>query len=255
MDPAPAGRPAHGTRCRAAAVGAAAGCAALLVLLAVVTALHPQATTGVERALHTWSLQHRPRTAADTARLVTATGSGAVPWLAATAAGAAAAPAARRLRGAGAFLLALGAGQAVRYGVMEAVARLRPPRADWAAPASGFSFPSGHTFTSAVTAGLLCWAVARRARPAATRWACAALACWAAAVGLSRVYLGVHWAGDVLGGWLLAAVWLAAAVPLLARAVRPPGGGPGSPRREAGVTAAAEGPLRPGPHPGRRRQV
>jgi membrane-associated phospholipid phosphatase len=31
-------------------------------------------------------------------------------------------------------------------------------------------------------------------------------------VGLSRVYLGVHWASDIAGGWSAGAVWLASAV-------------------------------------------
>ncbi len=31
-------------------------------------------------------------------------------------------------------------------------------------------------------------------------------------VGLSRVYLGVHWASDIAGGWSAGAVWLASSV-------------------------------------------
>jgi undecaprenyl-diphosphatase len=40
-----------------------------------------------------------------------------------------------------------------------------------------------------------------------TVWAVAAI--FAALVGISRVYLGVHWTSDVLGGWAFGILWLA----------------------------------------------
>jgi membrane-associated phospholipid phosphatase len=91
-----------------------------------------------------------------------------------------------------------------------AVGRARPYFPDPVAHAPGASFPSGHAFTATLGAGVVVlWALPllpRRWRPAA--WACAAAV--PLAVGYSRVALGVHWASDVVGGWLLGCGLLAA---------------------------------------------
>ncbi|MFE4857116.1 phosphatase PAP2 family protein [Streptomyces sp. NPDC056670] len=190
--------------------GTAAG--VLLLLLALLTAFvavrHGAPLPG-DPALHRWPLDHRPPVAVAAARAVTATGTGVFPYVLAVVAGLIAGrdSVRRRYAVAGALAVLL-LGQAVRYGLMAVVARPRPAALDWATTASGHSFPSGHTATSALTAGLLIWGVLLRSRLSAARFTVALIALWAVAVGLSRVYLGVHWASDVLGGWLFAALWL-----------------------------------------------
>ncbi|MFE9533727.1 phosphatase PAP2 family protein [Streptomyces sp. NPDC006691] len=208
----------------------ACGLLLLLVLLTVFVAVRHGAPLPGDLALHRWPLDHRPPVAVAVARAVTATGTGVLPYVLAVVAGLIAGRDGRQRRYAAAGALAvLLLGQGVRYGLMAAVARPRPDAVDWATTASGHSFPSGHTATSALTAGLLIWAVLTRSRLSAARFAIALLALWAVAVGLSRVYLGVHWASDVLGGWLFAALWLSlaslATAPLVRtlRTTAPPG--------------------------------
>ncbi|MET9399020.1 phosphatase PAP2 family protein [Kitasatospora sp. NPDC002965] len=89
--------------------------------------------------------------------------------------------------------------------VKAAVGRVRPSLPDPVALAPGYSFPSGHAMTAAVSCAVLLLVlepvVPRALRPAA--WAVAAVS--VLGVGFTRVALGVHWASDVLGGWLLGA--------------------------------------------------
>lgn len=77
-----------------------------------------------------------------------------------------------------------------------------------------FSFPSAHSFCSLVIFGLIGLLIFRAlyARGVARNVAMApgiVLVVFAIFIGLSRIYVGVHWPSDVLGGWLLAGAWLA----------------------------------------------
>lgn len=87
--------------------------------------------------------------------------------------------------------------------VAETVQRARPPAADWLAAASGWSYTSGHaTQISAFCGGLLLVvvpAVSHRLRAVAIASG-VVIVCL---VGASRVYLGVHWLTDVLGGFMM----------------------------------------------------
>lgn len=71
------------------------------------------------------------------------------------------------------------------------------------------SFPSGHTLHYTVFYGFLAFVLITSFRASWLRGALIAI-CFAliALVGISRVYLGEHWATDVLGGYLLGALFL-----------------------------------------------
>jgi undecaprenyl-diphosphatase len=86
---------------------------------------------------------------------------------------------------------------------MTPVARPRPPWPAWDTHASGWAFPSGHTTTAALAAGLLIIAVRIRG-PHGRTLIVLTIGGWGALVGLTRAYLGVHWFTDVVGGWLFA---------------------------------------------------
>jgi undecaprenyl-diphosphatase len=74
-----------------------------------------------------------------------------------------------------------------------------------------YSFPSGHALFAlcffGVLAGLLAGRIDSRALQAAL-WTAAVVLI--GAIGLSRIYLGVHYPSDVVAGYLTAAVWVSA---------------------------------------------
>ncbi|MEU3464071.1 phosphatase PAP2 family protein [Streptomyces sp. NPDC006733] len=94
--------------------------------------------------------------------------------------------------------------------VKTAVERARPQLPDPVAHAPGYSFPSGHAMTATTSCGILLLVllplIPPRLRPLA--WTAAVVS--VVGVGYTRVALGVHWASDVVGGWLLGLALLTA---------------------------------------------
>ncbi|MEU9211500.1 phosphatase PAP2 family protein [Streptomyces sp. NPDC048415] len=195
----------------------AVGSTVAFVLLTLILTGRDGAPVFGDANLTSWSVAHRPDVALAVARGVTYTGTGIVPYALAAVAGLILGRTARqRLLAVTACLGTLAAAQAVRYEVMSLVARSRPATVDWATHASGWSFPSGHTTTSAVTGGLLILAVLARS-PRGRTSLVLVIGSWSVLVGLSRVYLGVHWFSDVLGGWLFSLCWLSLCTYAVAR--------------------------------------
>lgn len=111
-----------------------------------------------------------------------------------------------------AVILAVGmAGAAgLTYGLKVLIGRHRPDSSLVIGTIdTGFSFPSGHTLSSTVffvlLAALLWYSKVSRKIKIAGAIAAVVLSI---AMGLSRVYLGYHWATDVLAGWTVALTWL-----------------------------------------------
>ncbi|NQE90371.1 phosphatase PAP2 family protein [Nocardia terpenica] len=101
-----------------------------------------------------------------------------------------------------------GAGVLV-VGVKHVVGRSRPPVVDHLVVETNQSFPSGHSLGSIVVIGVLAALLVLWAGRTAVRVAVVAVAAiFVAAVGISRLYLGVHWPTDILGGWSLGGLWL-----------------------------------------------
>lgn len=90
--------------------------------------------------------------------------------------------------------------------------RARPDLAEALRQAHGYSFPSGHAMGSMIILGSLAYVMARSWGPWRLRSATIALLLASiATVGLSRVYLGVHWISDIGAGFAAGFVWLAVA--------------------------------------------
>jgi membrane-associated phospholipid phosphatase len=111
---------------------------------------------------------------------------------------------------------------ALKVVVKNLIARPRPDAIYFLVPESGYSFPSGHSITSIAVYGMLAWliwyyhktdaamgthglgaeAAAAAKMPAKKRALMVLCAFLSVAIGLSRIYVGVHHPKDVLGGFL-----------------------------------------------------
>jgi undecaprenyl-diphosphatase len=116
---------------------------------------------------------------------------------------------ARRYREAILLALALVAGTLFFNAVKLLVGRPRPPLEDARIIQGGLSFPSGHSILAAMFYGTLAYFIIRELR---REWLRAVVGVLAAllvlAIGVSRIYLGVHYPSDVAAGWAAGVVWL-----------------------------------------------
>ncbi len=114
-----------------------------------------------------------------------------------------------RQKASAAFLgLAIVGGQVISGLAKFGFDRPRPDLVSHAVEVSSSSFPSGHSMMAAVTYLTLA-VMLGRAEPRASirRFYIVLAGILALLVGVSRVYLGVHWPSDVLAGWSLGAAW------------------------------------------------
>jgi membrane-associated phospholipid phosphatase len=74
---------------------------------------------------------------------------------------------------------------------------------------TGYSFPSGHSFSAFTFSGLVIYIIWETKIHRTWKWVLSIFFfLWATCVATSRVYLHVHYASDVLGGFCLSTMWL-----------------------------------------------
>ena len=77
-----------------------------------------------------------------------------------------------------------------------------------------FSYPSGHALGSVVLYGFLAYLLRRRL-PQYQGWIYGGAIALCLVIGFSRLYLGVHWPTDLLGGYIIGFLWTSRCIVLL----------------------------------------
>jgi undecaprenyl-diphosphatase len=130
---------------------------------------------------------------------------------------------------------------ATEFLLKELVSRPRPA-GDRLVGGEGYSFPSGHPFATVASWGVLPLVAALYTKRRALWWAIA-VTVWTLVVlvGLSRVWLGVHWASDVVASVALGVLGVALVERFVVRSACacaiPPGSGHGSHADDVGAQA------------------
>jgi undecaprenyl-diphosphatase len=101
------------------------------------------------------------------------------------------------------LIMTTGSAMLLSHGLKSMFARARPELVDHLVIVVTPSFPSGHALLSAAVYPMLSAVMGRElARPILARYLMGLAVVIALMIGVSRVYLGVHWPSDVLAGWL-----------------------------------------------------
>ncbi|MBP7760387.1 phosphatase PAP2 family protein [Candidatus Saccharibacteria bacterium] len=124
---------------------------------------------------------------------------------------------ARRYRDMAVVALGIG-GSAVINVILKALfQRDRPQLWERIVTENSYSFPSGHAMASAslaVVIMVILWPTRWR------WWAIAGGVVYMVVIGLTRLYLSVHYPTDIMAGWLVAAVWVLAVAAIVYRKQR-----------------------------------
>ena len=126
-----------------------------------------------------------------------------------------------RLRVAIILVIAFGLSVAVKVPLKALIDRPRPSLAPLV-HASGAAFPSGHALTAFLVFGLLPLVLLPVGPARNVAWLDSALI--VLAIGFSQIYLGEHWLTDVVGSYMLGAVFVLTVGAILGNrpAVQPP---------------------------------
>jgi len=76
------------------------------------------------------------------------------------------------------------------------------------AKVSGYSFPSGHSMNSMIFYGFFVYIIIKSMKHRSKYFIAGALGLLVFMIGISRIYLGVHYASDVLAGFIIGFAWL-----------------------------------------------
>ncbi|WP_067563555.1 phosphatase PAP2 family protein [Nocardia acidivorans] len=180
---------------------------AIVVVLTFAVQVHP-GPIGPDASLLRWFIDHRSGAATAFAKVISELGGTATMTVLGVAA--CSALAWRRQWETAVFVgfTALGSGALVFFGKL-LIGRPRPPLIDRMVVETNYSYPSGHALGSAVVVGVVVAAVLLPLLRGVWRMLLVAVTVlFLLGVGVSRLYLGVHWPTDIVAGWIFGVLWL-----------------------------------------------
>lgn len=107
------------------------------------------------------------------------------------------------------FLLTGVVGTAGLNVVLKHIVQRERPNINRLIPEKGYSFPSGHSMMSMAFYGMLIFLIFKYVKNTALKWTLIViLTILLSTIGITRIYLGVHYPSDVIGGFLVSLTYL-----------------------------------------------